>query len=141
MTINEVKRYLNEARHIKKQLLILEQAESNIIGDNINITSSYGKEHIDSNAINKPIEDAVLKLESIRSIIRNKKIEYSNILFERIEFIDRYISPSTLDNVILKERYINSKSWNLISKELIYNYKYLMRVHSRAIKKIAKNSN
>lgn len=138
MTINEIKRYLNGARNIKKQLLILEIALENVVENEISITPQYGKEFVDSGRISNPVEEEVMKLDEIRTRIRTKKIDYSSILFDRVELIDEALNISSLDNRILKERYINSLSWNNISKGMFYSVKYLMKIHSRAIKRITR---
>lgn len=138
MTINEVKKYLNGARNIKKQLVILEKALESVVEDEISITPQYGKEYIDSNRVSNPVEEEALKLDEIRARIKGKKIDYSNILFDRVELIDEALNISSLDNRILKERYINSLSWNNISKGMFYSVKYLMKIHSRAIKRITR---
>ena len=141
MTIQEVKYYLNGARNVKKQLLILEQAESNVVEDAISIVPPYGKEYVDKGNVSRPTEEAAMKLEDLRTRIRNKKIDYTNILFDRVDLIDSALPLSSLDNRILKERYINSLSWNAISKQTLYNPKYLMAIHSRAVKKITRYVN
>lgn len=141
MTINEIKRYLNGARNIKKQMVILEIALENVVENEISITPQYGKEFVDSGRISNPVEEEVMKLDEIRTRIRTKKIDYSSILFDRVELIDEALNISSLDNRILKERYINSLSWNNISKGMFYSVKYLMKIHSRAIKKITKYVN
>lgn len=138
MTINEVKKYLNGARNIKKQLMILEKSLSNIVENEINLVPSYGKEYVDNSAISRPTEEAAVKLEQIRERIQNKKIDYSNILFDRVELIDDALPISSVDNMVFKERYINSMSWNNIAKKTFYSVKYLMRIHSRGIKRITK---
>lgn len=138
MTINEIKRYLNGARNIKKQMLILEIALENVVENEISITPQYGKEFVDSGRISNPVEEEVMKLDEIRTRIRTKKIDYSSILFDRVELIDEALNISSLDNRILKERYINSLSWNNISKGMFYSVKYLMKIHSRAIKRITR---
>ena len=141
MTINEIKRYLNGARNIKKQMVILEIALENVVENEISITPQDGKEFVDSGRISNPVEEEVMKLDEIRTRIRTKKIDYSSILFDRVELIDEALNISSLDNRILKERYINSLSWNNISKGMFYSVKYLMKIHSRAIKKITKYVN
>lgn len=141
MTISEVRKYLNGARNIKKQLLILETALERVVEDEISITPQYGKEYIDSNRVSNPVEEEVLKLDEIRARIKSKKIDYSSILFDRVELIDEALNISSLDNRIMKERYINSLSWNGIAKGMYYSVKYLMRVHSRAIKRITRYVN
>lgn len=138
MTINEIKRYLNGARNIKKQMIILEIALENVVENEISITPQYGKEFVDSGRISNPVEEEVMKLDEIRTRIRTKKIDYSSILFDRVELIDEALNISSLDNRILKERYINSLSWNNISKGMFYSVKYLMKIHSRAIKRITR---
>lgn len=138
MTITEVKRYLNGARNIKKQLMILEKALETVVEDEINITPQYGKEYIDNNRISNPVEEEAMKLEEIRVRIRSKKIDYSSILFDRVELLDEALNISSLDNRIMKERYINSLSWNNIAKTMFYSVKYLMRIHSRAVKKVTR---
>lgn len=138
MTINEIKRYLNGARNIKKQMIILEIALENVVENEISITPQYGKEFVDSGRISNPVEEEVMKLDEIRARIRTKKIDYSSILFDRVELIDEALNISSLDNRILKERYINSLSWNNISKGMFYSVKYLMKIHSRAIKRITR---
>lgn len=138
MTINEIKRYLNGARNIKKQMVILEIALENVVENEISITPQYGKEFVDSGRISNPVEEEVMKLDEIRTRIRTKKIDYSSILFDRVELIDEALNISSLDNRILKERYINSLSWNNISKGMFYSVKYLMKIHSRAIKRITR---
>lgn len=138
MTINEIKRYLNGARNIKKQIIILEIALENVVENEISITPQYGKEFVDSGRISNPVEEEVMKLDEIRTRIRTKKIDYSSILFDRVELIDEALNISSLDNRILKERYINSLSWNNISKGMFYSVKYLMKIHSRAIKRITR---
>lgn len=138
MTINEIKRYLNGARNIKKQMVILEIALENVVENEISIIPQYGKEFVDSGRISNPVEEEVMKLDEIRTRIRTKKIDYSSILFDRVELIDEALNISSLDNRILKERYINSLSWNNISKGMFYSVKYLMKIHSRAIKRITR---
>lgn len=141
VTIKEVKSYLNGARNINKQLKILEKALVNVVEDDINIVPAYGKDYVDSGRVSKPTEEEAIKLDDIRARILSKKIDYSNILFDRIELLDASLDIASLDNRILKERYINSLSWNNISRDTLYSVKYLMRIHSRAIKKITKYVN
>lgn len=129
---------MNGARNIKKQMLILEIALENVVENEISITPQYGKEFVDSGRISNPVEEEVMKLDEIRTRIRTKKIDYSSILFDRVELIDEALNISSLDNRILKERYINSLSWNNISKGMFYSVKYLMKIHSRAIKRITR---
>lgn len=139
MTTKDVKRYLLRARNVKRQLLILEQAEKNVVEDNIQIVPPYDREYVDSSGISKPTEDEAIKLDDLRARIRNKKIEYTDILFDRIELIDSSLPIASLDNMILKERYINSLSWNGVAKAVMYSAKYLMeRIHPRAIKKVTR---
>lgn len=126
MTTKEVKRYLLRARNVKRQLAILEQAERNVVEDNVQIVPPYEREYVDSSSISKPTEEEALRLDDLRARIRNKKIEYTDILFDRIELIDSALPIASLDNMILKERYINSLSWNGVAKAVLYSAKYLM---------------
>lgn len=119
-------------------MIILEIALENVVENEISITPQYGKEFVDSGRISNPVEEEVMKLDEIRTRIRTKKIDYSSILFDRVELIDEALNISSLDNRILKERYINSLSWNNISKGMFYSVKYLMKIHSRAIKRITR---
>lgn len=141
MTLKDIKRYLNGARNMKNQLAILEKAELNIVEDNVNIVPSYGKEYVDSSSVSKPTEEVAIRLDELRARIRSKKVDYTTILFDRVDLIDSALTLSSLDNRILKERYINSVSWNQISKNTLYSVKYLMRIHSRAIKRMTRYVN
>ena len=141
MNTKDIKTYLNGARHINRQLRILEKALENIVENEVNIVPVYGKEYIDSSAIGNPTEQVALRAEDIKAKIYRKRENYTAIIFDRIEPIDNALPLSSVRNTILKERYINSLSWNNISKEYLYNYKYLMRLHSSAIKIITKYMN
>ncbi len=141
MNTKDIKLYLNGARHINRQLKILEKALENIVENEVNIVPVYGKEYIDTSAISNPTEQVALRTEDIKAKIYRKRELYTAIIFDRIELIDNALPLSSVRNTILKERYINSLSWNNISKEYLYNYKYLMRLHSSAIKIITKYVN
>ena len=131
-----IRKYLSAAYNVKEQINIL-QEKCDLLSEDSLVQGKYGQEYISNPNVSKPVEEEIMLLFDALSKYFVLKEKYANILLERIELIDAALPLSSVDNKILKYRYIDTMRWKEISNKTFYRLKHLNRIHSRAMRKIS----
>ena len=129
----ELKRYLPLKREAEELRLQAERLAKDI--KSLKAVAMDGMPK--GNAVNDSIGNLVAKVDKL---MRDYLYKYDEALCELYK-IERYIE--SLDNeterLLMRKRYIEDKHWADICVELNYSWKQIHRIHSRILKKIAKD--
>lgn len=84
------------------------------------------------------VEKAVLNICELKEKIQ-AEIDYLTRVESEISFVIENGDLEPLEKAVLELRYQSYKQWEEIADELHYAYRYILRVHKRAIYKLANN--
>jgi DNA-directed RNA polymerase specialized sigma subunit len=82
------------------------------------------------------MENTVVKIVDLEKEIKEDIDRLIAIKAETMDTISQVYDP--ISQIILEMRYINGKSWDEISRDLNYKDSSVFKMHSRALKEIAK---
>ena len=135
MNVN-AKEYLLEIRSKRRQLERLKNRRKDLHLDVSFGAIAYDADHVQSSPKNK-LEEAMVKLSNRMAYLDRKIAELS------VEIDDRINSIESLENVryrdVLYKVYVEYKSFEEISVEMKYTYKYTRNLHGEALNELAKN--
>lgn len=134
MTNQEKKQYLNRYQVINKQIdqKCAELAEWRSKATKITPTMSDMPK---GNGSENRLESAVEKIMEIEEGI-NFDIDRLVRIQKEIEQAIRSLDDPTLQ-LVLQHRYINGEKWERIAVDLGYNYRWTLRLHGKALNKLA----
>lgn len=129
------KEYLSQIRlldiHIQNKTMELEELGERIIS----ISSPGSSEHIQSGLISDKMADMIYNLDKLTEYIKKqietlyaKKTEVISVI-ELVDDINYYH--------VLHLRYIQYKKWETIACELGYDYRYVLKLHGRALQVVS----
>lgn len=124
------KEYLQQVYKIDEEIKskINEYDKSHIV----NLSASKLKQIMtDSSQVSNPTEELVFKRYEYGSDILTKANELLDLkmkISSEIDMIDKRVY-----RVLLRERYINSRSWNEISEQMCYDRIYVYEIHGKAL--------
>lgn len=124
------KEYLQQIYKIDEEIKakVNEYDKSHIV----NLSASKLKQiMVDSSQVSNPTEEIVFKRYEYGNDILNKANELLDLKIKISGEID--VLENRVYRVILRERYINSKSWKQISKDLHYDQTYVYEIHGKAL--------
>lgn len=138
ITNTEIMKYLKGATSIKEQMEILQERYDTLSEGSL-VIGKYGTEYTQNTNISRPVENEILILLDTLQQFLSLKSKYALLLQERIELIDKALPINSVDNRILKYRFVESLQWKAIANKTFYSVKYLTNiVQPRAIRKISK---
>lgn len=136
MDTNKVKNFLKEYQNAKMELIVIEN-QIDEIKSLLDISGvRYDKSRIQSSPLEK--DTIMVKNLYILQELYKQRILMKNIAISKLkkvqETIDE-IEDICLKNILTK-KYINNYSWEVIAEEMNYNYRYILKLHDKALKEI-----
>lgn len=134
MTNQEKKQYLNRYQVINKQInqKCAELSEWRTKATKITPTISDMPK---ANGGDNRLASAVEKIMEIEDSI-NVDIDRLKMVQDEIEEVILSIEDPVLQ-LVLRYRYINGKKWEQIALDMGYNYRWTLRLHGKALNKLA----
>ncbi len=133
MTTKEKKEYLKRYRKIDREVNQLLMEKDEIFSLGTKITPTYSDMPKGTGENNK-IQSTIEKLEEQEEKI-NKKIDLLYEVKEDIEKTLHTVEDDTL-RVLLRYRYINGLTWEEIAVTMNYDYRWILRLHGKALNKL-----
>lgn len=133
MTTKEKKEYLKRYRKIDREVNQLLMEKDEILSLGIKITPTYSDMPKGMGESNK-IQSTIEKLEAQEEKI-NKKIDLLYAVKEDIEKALHTVEDDTL-KLLLRYRYINGLTWEKIAVTMNYDYRWILRLHGKALNKL-----
>lgn len=132
MTIEEVKKYLNQGFEIQKKIEGLTFKYKNIY-------SQRSSDDISNSSRNNNTERKLIAGAYIKG--RIELLQYD--LLETVAAIEQFIEQSNIDEkyqVVLIHRYCYLEVFSKIAEQLNFSQRYVYQLHDRALKKISTSS-
>lgn len=131
------KEYLSQAlwldRRINSKLEQLEILRTLAMKVSVNLT----EEKVSGGKNTKShMENTIAKIVDLENEINRDICRLVSVKAKIMDIIGRVDDP--IGQIILEMRYINGKGWDEISRELNYKDSSIFKIHSRALKEIAK---
>lgn len=133
MTTKEKKEYLKRYRKIDREVNQLLMEKDEIFSLGTKITPTYSDMPKGTGENNK-IQSTIEKLEEQEEKI-NKKIDLLYEVKEDIEKTLHTVEDDTL-RVLLRYRYINGLTWEEIAVTMNYDYRWILRLHGKALNEL-----
>ena len=133
MTTKEKKEYLKRYRKIDREVNQLIMEKDEIIALGTRITPRYSDLPRGWGESNK-VQLSVEKLEAQEEKI-NKKIDLLHEVKADIEKAIQTVEDDTL-KLLLRYRYINGLTWEKIAVTMNYDYRWILRLHGKALNKL-----
>lgn len=122
--MSEVKFFLQQLSFLNEEIEAL-QSECELIKATI-----YSKEKVvETNVVNSG--DQIMRLMNTHELINEKVDELIDLKIQVSNEID-YIDDRKF-RIILRERYINMRSWEYIAGKLTYEVRHIHRLHGNAL--------
>lgn len=133
MTIQEKKQYLQQYRNLDDSVteLFEEIKRLRTIGEKIAPASSLSKE----NAAQKGETAAAVQISRLEEKM-NREIERLVALGESIQKSIDQVPDVTL-RLLLKYKYIHGMTWEEVSEKMGYTYRWVLRLHKKALRELA----
>lgn len=133
MTTKEKKEYLKRYRKIDREVNQLLMEKDEIFSLGTKTTPTYSDMPKGTGENNK-IQSTIEKLEEQEEKI-NKKIDLLYEVKEDIEKTLHTVEDDTL-RVLLRYRYINGLTWEEIAVTMNYDYRWILRLHGKALNEL-----
>ena len=133
MTTKEKKEYLKRYRKIDREVNQLLMEKDEIISLGTRITPRYSDLPRGWGESNK-VQLSVEKLEAQEEKI-DKKIDLLHEVKADIEKAIQTVEDDTL-KFLLRYRYINGLTWEKIAVTMNYDYRWILRLHGKALNKL-----
>ena len=133
MTTKEKKEYLKRYRKIDREVNQLLMEKDEIFSLGTKITPTYSDMPKGTGENNKT-QSTIEKLEEQEEKI-NKKIDLLYEVKEDIEKALHTVEDDTL-RVLLRYRYINGLTWEEIAVTMNYDYRWILRLHGKALNEL-----
>lgn len=133
MTTKEKKEYLKRYRKIDREVNQLIMEKDEIIALGTRITPRYSDLPRGWGESNK-VQLSVEKLEAQEEKI-DKKIDLLHEVKADIEKAIQTVEDDTL-KLLLRYRYINGLTWEKIAVTMNYDYRWILRLHGKALNKL-----
>ena len=133
MTTKEKKEYLKRYRKIDREVNQLLMEKDEIFSLGTKITPTYSDMPKGTGENNKT-QSTIEKLEEQEEKI-NKKIDLLYKVKEDIEKTLHTVEDDTL-RVLLRYRYINGLTWEEIAVTMNYDYRWILRLHGKALNEL-----
>lgn len=133
MTTKEKKEYLKRYRKIDREVNQLLMEKDEIISLGTRITPRYSDLPRGWGESNK-VQLSVEKLEAQEEKI-DKKIDLLHEVKADIEKAIQTVEDDTL-KLLLRYRYINGLTWEKIAVTMNYDYRWILRLHGKALNKL-----
>lgn len=133
MTNKEKKDYLKRYQKINKEIeqLLLEKSEILSLGTKITPTYTDTPKGIGER---DKVQSTIEKLEEQEEKI-DKKIDLLHEVKTDIEKVIQSVEDDTL-KLLLRYRYINGLTWEKIAVTMNYDYRWILRLHGKALNKL-----
>ena len=135
MTITDVKEYLREIKVLRQYLQRLMERRASLHLDVSFGGIDYSADRIQCTPKNK-MEEAMVKLSERLEKIDNSIAKVSVDIDDRISSIER-LKNDTHRSILFK-RYVEDKSFEVISVEMGYAYNYTCNLHGDALRELSK---
>ena len=129
--MSDVKRYLNQVCHID-QTIKSRQQELNDLRRNIPSASNWQQDVVSRSRENKNFVDRLVKIDEEISQKIDDLIGVKAKISKEIDQMNTYEHF-----IILRERYLNRKSFEYIASELNMSERHLKRLHGSALKEFS----
>ena len=128
------KKYLSGYKFLLIQIEDLCEQKERIWDMAVKITSNVDSSGSGKGAVSDKVGNASSRLVDIEKKI-DKKTEKLSKAKEEIESVIEQVSDDILKTLLVK-RYINCKSFSVISDEMGYSYRQINRLHVKALKEV-----
>ena len=135
MTIHEAKDYLRQIKVLRQYLQRLMERRASLHLDVSFGGIDYSADRIQSTPKNK-MEEAMVKLSERLEKIDNSIAKVSVDIDDRISSIEK-LNNDTHRSILFK-RYVEDKSFEVISVEMGYAYNYTCNLHGDALRELSK---
>ena len=135
MTIHEAKDYLKQIRVLRQYLQRLKERRASLHLDVSFGGIDYSADRIQTTPKNK-MEEAMVRLSERLEKIDNSIAKVSVDIDDRISSIEK-LSTDTHRSILFK-RYVEDKSFEVISVEMGYAYNYTCNLHGDALRELSK---
>ena len=135
MTIHEAKDYLREIKVLRQYLQRLRERRASLHLDVSFGGIDYSADRIQTTPKNK-MEEAMIKLSERLEKIDNSIAKVSVDIDDRISSIEK-LNNDTHRSILFK-RYVEDKSFEVISVEMGYAYNYTCNLHGDALRELSK---
>ncbi len=138
MTIKEKKEFLKKYQQINNEIDRLLSERERYFALATKITTTYSDKP-QSHSNNSKIEEAIEKITMLENKM-NEEIFKLTLQREKIEKAISTVNNKTLEE-LLKRRYINCETWEVIAVNMNYCWQYVHELHSKALKAIEYDTN
>ena len=135
MTIHEAKDYLREIKVLRQYLQRLKERRASLHLDVSFGGIDYSADRIQTTPKNK-MEEAMVRLSERLEKIDNSIAKVSVDIDDRISSIEK-LGTDTHRSILFK-RYVEDKSFEVISVEMGYAYNYTCNLHGDALRELSK---
>ena len=98
------------------------------------ITPNYEGEPVSGREMKSKTEEIVVKICSLEEQIQSEIDDYVDVQREIHTAIESVDNPN--ERLLLRERYINFRSWEDIAEKVGYSYRQTTRLHGMALKNL-----
>ena len=128
--MKDAKKYLSRIRLLDVKIAQKEKELEMLRAETENISPKSDGDRIQT-SVNDRMSANIAKIIDIEKEIAQKQVELIIVRHTIIDKIHELSNPILVD--ILYKRYVEYKSYNLISYELGYNIVYIRQLHSKAL--------
>ena len=137
MTNKEKKQWLLRGWKLENELKALEEAKKRALERAVSVTVKFSEDKVQAGEHNRQ-EEAIARYIDYELLIEQQTDCLIDIRMEITKAIFA-LENSTLRTLLLK-RYLEFKPWEQIAEEMGYDYRWLLRLHGKALTLIIINN-